>query len=320
MKRTLILAIGLALAGRAAAQDTSVAPTVLAGDGVRLRYVIRGKGADTTIVPLAAWMERSLEPLTRDRVVVFYDPRGRGGSSAPVDSNAYGWQRDVDDLEALRKHLRIGRASLVGWSYYGALVALYAGQHPERVSRVVMVGPQRPVFGTKYTHTPTERQKADSMTLATLASLRRTGGETNDPEGFCRLDVFARVMPAIMGDPDRAAQLADDPCAFENERPARSAEFWRRLGAANGRWDWRIQAQRVRAPTLIVHGEDDPAVPAGAGREWARRISQSRILIISGAGHAPWLDGAPLFFDAIGIFLDGDWPDGAVMLRGANTR
>lgn len=315
-----VLALMLLWAAVAGAQDTSAMLTAPADGGVRLRYAIRGQGEDTVIVPLAAWMERSLEPLARDRVVVFYDPRGRGGSTAPRDSNAYGWERDVADLEALRKHLRISRAAFVGWSYYGALVALYAAQFPGRVSRVVMVGPQRPAFATRYAHKATERQRLDSMALATLAALRRSGGEASDPAGFCRLDVFARALPAMMGDPDQAARLADDPCAFENERLAQSTDFWRRLNAANGRWDWRSQAQRVRAPTLVVHGEDDPVSPVGAGREWARRITDARLLVISGAGHAPWLDGLPLFFEAISVFLDGDWPDGAVSVRVTNPR
>ena len=113
------------------AQDTLTAP---ANDGVRLRYVIHGTGRDTVIVPLASWMERSLETLSADRTVVFYDPRGRGGSTSPADSQGYGWIRDVADIESLRKHLRLSRFALVGSSYYAAVIALYAAQYPDRVA------------------------------------------------------------------------------------------------------------------------------------------------------------------------------------------
>ena len=311
--------LGTILSGVATlgAQDTLRAP---AGDGVRLRYVVHGAGRDTVIVPLAAWMERSLEALSIDRTVVFYDPRGRGGSTSPADTQAYGWVRDVADLESLRKHLRLSRFALVGGAYYGALAALYASQHPGRVTRVVMVGPLRPVAATKYTHRLTARQRIDTLALAALASMRKAGAETNDPVTFCRVDLFARAMPSIMGHPDFGARLLDDPCAFPNEWPSRAATFSRYLSAANGQWDWRTQARRARTPVLILQGEDDPVSPVGAGREWARRLPDAKLLVIAGAGHAPWLDGVPLFFDAIAVFLGGTWPVGAESVRVAGPR
>lgn len=314
---TVVAGASVADATALRAQDTL---TVFTGDGVRLRYVVHGTGRDTVIVPLAAWMERSLEALGDDRTVVFYDPRGRGGSTSPADTQAYGWVRDVADIESLRKHLKLSRFALVGSSYYGALVALYAAKYPDRVTRVVMVGPVRPVATTKYTYKSTARQRPDTLALAALASMRKSGAETSDPVTFCRVDVFARAMPSIMGHPDLGARLQDDPCAFPNEWPSRSSSFSRYLGAANGQWDWRVQAMRAQAPILIIHGEDDPVSPVGAGREWARRLPDARLLVITGAGHAPWLDGVPVFFEAMDLFLRGTWPDGAVSVRVARPR
>ncbi len=320
MKRAFTIALlgaiacgAIAWGGTAlSAQDTLSAP---ASDGVRLRYVVHGTGRDTVIVPLASWMERSLQALSIDRTVVFYDPRGRGGSTSPADSQRYGWIRDVADIEALRKHLRLSRFALVGSAYYGAVIALYAAQYPDRVTRSVMIGPLRPVAATKYTHRLTARQRPDTFALAALASMRRAGAEANDPAAFCRMDLFARVMPAIMGDPDLGARLKDDPCAFASEWPSRSAIFWRYTSAANGQWNWRSQAMHARVPTLIVHGEVDPISPIGAGREWARRLPDAKLLVIAGAGHAPWLDGVPIFFEVIDVFLRGTWPDGAESVR-----
>lgn len=193
----------------AQAQDSARASGAFATtpDGVRLRYVIAGAGRDTVIVPLASWLDRDLAWLADGRVVVFYDPRGRGGSSLPGDSAAFGWRADINDMEAIRRHLRIERAALVGTSYYAAIVALYAAHYPTRVRRVVMVAPQRPAFDTRYRFTRTSRQALDTTVVRALEDMRRAGLDGVDPQGFCRADVSARLVPSQMGDPDLAATM-----------------------------------------------------------------------------------------------------------------
>jgi pimeloyl-ACP methyl ester carboxylesterase len=77
----------------------------------------------------------------RERTVVLYDPRGRGRSDEIKDPSLVGMDNEVRDIEALRRHLSLDRVSLVGWSYLGGVVALYAARYPERVDSVVQVGP-----------------------------------------------------------------------------------------------------------------------------------------------------------------------------------
>jgi pimeloyl-ACP methyl ester carboxylesterase len=90
-------------------------------DEVRLRYQIVGDGADTVIVPLASYTAADLTPLAQNRRLIFYDPRGRGGSDS--DSNpAHNWNDyELADLETLRRHFNLESISLIGWSYLGAL-------------------------------------------------------------------------------------------------------------------------------------------------------------------------------------------------------
>jgi pimeloyl-ACP methyl ester carboxylesterase len=41
----------------------------------------------------------------------------------------------------------------------------------------------------------------------------------------------------------------------------------------------------VRAPTLVIHGEDDPLIPVAAGRATAAAIDGSELVIVPGMGH-----------------------------------
>ena len=42
---------------------------------------------------------------------------------------------------------------------------------------------------------------------------------------------------------------------------------------------------RIKAPTLVVHGRDDPLVPLACGHDTARRISRSKFHVVDGMGH-----------------------------------
>ena len=42
---------------------------------------------------------------------------------------------------------------------------------------------------------------------------------------------------------------------------------------------------RIRCPTLVIHGRDDPFVPLACGEDTARRIPGARLEVIDGMGH-----------------------------------
>src|SRR3989304_2180098 len=58
-----------------------------------------------------------------------------------------GYGARVNDLDAVRAHFRIARATLIAHSYGPLLAATYALAHPERVRRMVLLGPVPPRRG-----------------------------------------------------------------------------------------------------------------------------------------------------------------------------
>jgi pimeloyl-ACP methyl ester carboxylesterase len=119
-------------------------------DGVRLYYAKVGNGSDTVIVPGRLFMFRDFQQLAKGRTLIFYDMRNRGLSDLVADTSKISLQRDADDLEAVREHFLVQKASLIGFSYLGKMVILYATQHSEHVSRIVQIGPVARVFGTSF--------------------------------------------------------------------------------------------------------------------------------------------------------------------------
>jgi pimeloyl-ACP methyl ester carboxylesterase len=66
------------------------------------------------------------------------------------------------------------------------------------------------------------------------------------------------------------------------------------IAADTGRAD---ELPAIKAPTLVLHGRDDPLVPVACGHDTARRIPGARFLVIPGMGH----DLPPGLYD---IFID----------------
>ena len=72
--------------------------------------------------------------------------------------------------------------------------------------------------------------------------------------------------------------------------------------ASLGQWDWRSSLSQVQAPTLVIHGILDP-LPAEGARAWAAVVPHSRLLLLEGVGHFPYLEVPERFFDAVNQFL-----------------
>src|SRR5687768_8338103 len=130
---------------------------IRATDGVRLFYRKVGSGAPAVIVPGDLFLFNDFQRLANGRTIVFYDMRNRGRSDAVSDSTAITIRHDVDDLETIRRHFGFERVQLVGYSYLGMMVVMYAMAHPGRVDRVVQLGPVPRQWDTQYPAHLTQR-------------------------------------------------------------------------------------------------------------------------------------------------------------------
>ena len=302
------LALIAALAG--AAPDTGYVP---GPDGVRLYYERLGSGGTTLIVPGRLFLSRDLAPLARRHTLILYDMRNRGRSSRVEDGSLLTMGKDVEDLEAVRRHFRVERFVPLGYSYLGFMVVLYAMEHPDRVERLVQLGPVPRKFGTEYPASLIHRDSVpvvDSAAAARVDSLGRTEWARAHPREFC--EASRRVFSSrLVGRAERAAGLVSH-CDMENEWPVNLARhFEHHFGAVQKLDVPRETVARVQAPALTIHGTWDRNAPYAAGREWAMTLPNARLLTVEGAAHQVSLDAPEVVLTAIDDFLAGAWPKGA---------
>jgi pimeloyl-ACP methyl ester carboxylesterase len=61
--------------------------------------------------------------------------------------------------------------------------------------------------------------------------------------------------------------------------------FERQLGAIFAAGNRTRELRAVRAPTLVIHGADDPLIPPSGGRATAQAIPGADLLVLAGMGH-----------------------------------
>jgi pimeloyl-ACP methyl ester carboxylesterase len=303
-------------AARAAVPETE--GHVAMPDGARLFYRTLGTGGQTVIIPGALFVERDLRQLaTRGRTVIMYDMRNRGRSDAEADTARLTIEQDVQDLEAVRRHFGVQRFTPVGFSYLGMMVMMYAAEHPGRIERVIQIGPVPRKYGTEFPADQVERGPVpgiDSAAAAELGRLRAGGFAGMTMREACDRE-FAASRFRLVGDP-RLADRVPSVCSMPNETPDRLARHFGHHFAGVQRLDipWAT-FERVTQPVLTIHGTRDRNAPYGAGREWAARLRNARLLTVPGAAHMPWIDQPELVIGGMDAFLRGAWPDEAERVR-----
>jgi proline iminopeptidase len=287
----------------------------VAGDGAALFYRMVGTGPDVLVMIHggpgmdSGYMVSDFGPLAEHHRLLFYDQRGGGRSELlGDDASLYTMARHVADLEALRRHFGLERMTLVAHSFGPAIAASYAMAHPDRVARMIFIGPVPPRAGElwkRYGATMDRQLTADER--AELAKLEEAMVHGDDPVQACRAYWAIAVKPRVAR-PDLASRVTGDFCSGGPEA-IRSG-----MGIAGphtleslGEWDFRAGLAAVRAPTLVIHGESD-AIPMDLVEEWTTALPAAKLVRIPRASHFPYVERPDQVWPAIEAFLQANRP------------
>ncbi|HUO85347.1 MAG TPA: alpha/beta hydrolase [Thermoanaerobaculia bacterium] len=274
-------------------------------DGARLYYQRVGDGPRVVIIPMGWRLFADFRALERtDRTLLFYDMRNRGRSDMILDPGKISIENDVRDLEAVRSHFGFERVSLIGSSYLGVVVAIYASEHPSVVDRIVQIGPPGLPYTPQET-SPAELAGVPPNALARLEELRSSGYAEENPREYCE-EEWQITRVSLVGAPRIAHRLGASDCDLHTERPP---SLWPHLAALTRsleQIDFALDdAGSLAVPLLVVHGTRDRHAPYAEGKHWAAAVPGARLLTVEGAAHLPWVDQPGRVFGSISAFLDG---------------
>ncbi|MEW6073264.1 MAG: alpha/beta hydrolase [Planctomycetota bacterium] len=278
--------------------------------------VVHGGPGQPIAAPLAA-----LEPLAAEFEFLYWDQRGCGRSTRPIErlpggsflshvrdlDRALGLAVQVADIERIRRLLGAERIRLLGHSFGGFLAALYAAEFPERVERMALVAPADLLV------LPAEGGGLLGVIGERLPSERRDAYDEFVDEYLSFGDLFDHDEAGLMARNSRfadwfleAAGSLSVPSGVRGDPTATGGWMVQAAYLSMGlRHDYRSALAAVKAPVLVLHGAADLA-PIEGSRSYVAALPNARLEVIEGAGHFLLFEADAAVSAVIGAFLRGE--------------
>lgn len=195
--------------------------------------------------------------LGNDISAIAYDQRD--SPELPYEDGDYGMRDHADDCAAFIKAMGLGRAHLMGTSYGGAVAMMTAIHHPELVNSLILA--------------------ATTPSWSMFEPRVLQGAASRDAAATERFMLEALITPdAIDNDPALVAEIKAGLC------PRKPRALERRM-AAIAAHECRDDLGRIRAPTLVLHGDEDPLISPQTATWMAQHIPGAELRLLSGSRH-----------------------------------
>ena len=284
--------------------------------GVLIYYMTVGRGAPLVIVhggPGAShdYFLPYLLPLARHNRLVFIDERGSGKSQKLDDPAGYTVENMVEDVEAVRQGLVLGKISLLGHSYGGVLAQAYAFKYQNNLSHLILCStfPSTTQMNEVFVKM---KQKMSPELRARIDAAEKEGlfGHGKDYEKNRYTNDY---MIAAWGEGYFPYLYGNKP--DPNYDPIAAGivpwDLYREMWGSHGEFviDGNLKSVEyverlpgIHVPTLIMVGDHDECDPS-LSKEMHEKIADSQLVILPNSGHMTFVDQQKIFTTSVIDFL-----------------
>jgi proline iminopeptidase len=252
-----------------------------------------------------------LLPLARNHRIIFIDERGSGRSQKLEKRSGYTIENMVEDVEAVRQALGLGKISLLGHSYGGALAQAYALKYQRNLSHLILastwsstVAMNQVFVRMKQNITPELRDRIDKLEAQGLFGHGKDYEKNRYPNDYMIAAWGEGYFPYIYHNrPDPNY----DPIAAGNM----SWDLYREMWGEHGEFvidgnlksvEYTGRLAAIKVPTLIIVGEHDECDPS-LSQTMHQKIAGSKLVILPNAGHMTFVDQTGMFLKTVHGFL-----------------
>jgi len=305
---------GLGFASSSPAQAPAAAPaetpSALANgsftaelNGFQIHYEVHGHGPVLMTVP-NSWglslegLRAMYRPLEERLTLVYFDPRGMGGSGPVREDADRGMEAVRADFHALRAHLGLARVNAIGWSNGAANLIYLARERPESLAAAIFV------HGTaSFTQEDGRTVQAQHPELMqAFAAFRKAIADPAVPmeEKTARqrklwLEVY---FPATTADPEGGKALIAG--VFKDAQLSWAhAEYTNRTMAL---FDARDALAAIPVRSLVIAGAHDMLPPAAA-KVLADGLPNAEFVVFENSGHFSPVEEPQAFRARVWAFL-----------------
>ncbi len=259
------------------------------GQGNPILILNGGPGMSSEgFIPLA-------KELSKNHQTILYDQRGTGQSKLEkIDSSTLTMDLMVEDIETLRKHLKIENWVVMGHSFGGMLAYYYASKYPERVKGMIQSssgGMDLSLLSSLNLTNRLSRKERDSLNFY---DQKIAGGDTTYQTRLKRGQFLA---PAYLYNKKYAPIIAERLTQGNNQL---NNLVWANLRAIP--FDVKDKMKTFEKPVLILHGSDD-IVNRDVAKTAHKILPNSKLVILENSSHYGWLEQKEKYFSEIENFL-----------------
>jgi len=224
--------------------------------------------------------------------VLALDQRGHGDTSWAPDGN-YASEASVSDIAGFITALHLAPTVVIGHSMGGRHAAMLAAEHPEQVTKVVIV------------------DTAAEFPAARLATRNQQSAAAAPPQSEM-FDTFEEVV-----------QNGIKQYPLTPEAELRHANYHNLYRGADGKWRWRwdinllqwrrrrpsvpgdlyTYLRRIQCPTLLIRGQRSPLLTPEVAQKMIQALPKGRTVEIANAAHTVNADNAREFNAVTAAFL-----------------
>ncbi len=242
--------------------------------------------------------------------LIYFDGFGRGKSDTAKDVKEYTLERDIEDIEGLRKAMHLNKISLLGHSY-GSLVAQgYAIKYEQNTSHLIIAnGFHSFVMWQENDDNSNHEIKTNYPEVwAALMKIREEGAISSDQD---HQDIYGRVPYGFL--------YAYNPSRFEGgggqrkpyPNPFNTALYYQMVGKDGdfivgsdiGNFDFRKQLKHLKMPVLIIAGRFDRVAVPWMQAKYKAYCPQAKFVMFEKSGHNPQVEEPAKEFALIVDFM-----------------
>jgi pimeloyl-ACP methyl ester carboxylesterase len=223
--------------------------------------------------------------------VIRYDHRDTGESvHSPAGAPDYTGDDLVLDVVGLLDAFGIERAHIAGVSMGGGIAQMLGIEHPQRVASLTLMStspggsdlpPVAPSLAAHFANPPAPPDWSDrDQVIDYIVDAHRN---------------YTGTLPFDAGEVRAVAEIVVD-------RTIDIEASMTNHSLLDGGGELRSRIGQISAPTLVLHGTDDPLFPLPHGEALAREIPGARLAVLEGMGHE--VPPAPLWDQVVAAMLD----------------
>ena len=276
--------------------------TVSFGNGEPIFFIAGGPGN-------AHYYLRSFDSLSTTNTLVYFDAFGRGKSDTSKNVTEYSLQRDIEDLEALRKAMGFSKISILGHSYGGLVAQGYAIKYPEYVSHLILANTFHSYLMWQENDDNSNREIKTNYpeVWEELMDAREQGIISSDQ---IHQEIYGKVPYGFLYayNPENFYRTRRKPYPNSNnsklyyQMVGKDGDFI--VGNDMGNFDFRKDLKDLKMPIFIYCGRYDKVAVPWMILKYKQFCPQAMFVILEKSGHNPQVEEPEVLFKLIRDFLE----------------